>query len=45
MVDDKEYSALLSGIAAGGEGCSFLSVKISCLRFLRKDYLIDYIHL
>lgn len=28
-----------------GEGCSFLSVKISCLRFLRKDYLIEYIHL
>ena len=24
---------------------AFLSVKISCLRFLRKDYLIEYIHL
>ena len=29
MVYNKEYSALLSGISAGGEDCSFLGIKKS----------------
>lgn len=45
MVDNKEYSALLSGIAAGGRAVHFQAFIIRCLRFLSKDYLIEYIHL